>query len=67
MMRKRSGVSTQILTEQPKAMATHWQGHSLSLAIKSLTKDFTNLRDVMGTVCEICVLLKYSPKREKML
>ena len=67
MMGKRSGVSTQILAEQPKAMVTHCQGHSLSLAIKSLTRDCTILSDVMGTVGEICVLVKYSPKREKML
>lgn len=67
MMGKRSGVSTRILAEQPKAVATHCQGHSLSLAMKSLTKDCTILRDVMGTAGEICVLVKYSPKREKML
>ena len=67
MMGKRSVVSTQILAEQPKAMATHSQGHSLSLAIKSITKDCTILRDVMGNVGEICVLVKYSFKREKML
>ena len=37
------------------------------LAIKSLTKDSTIFRDVMGTVGDICVLYKYPPKREKML
>ena len=67
MMWKRSGVSTQILSEQPKAMASHCQVYSLSLAIKSLTKDCTVLRDVMGTVGEICMLVKYSAKQEKML
>ena len=67
MMGKRSRVSTQILADQSKAMATHCQGHSLSLAIKSLTKYCTNLHDVKGTVGEICVLVKYSPKREKLL
>ena len=67
MLGKRSGVSTEILAEQPKAMTTHCQGHSRSLAIKSLTQDCTVLRDVVGTVDEICVLVKYSPKREKML
>ena len=62
MMGKRSGVSTQIRAEQPKAMTTHRQGHSLSLAIKSLTKDCTILRNTLVTVGEICVLVKYSPK-----
>ena len=66
MMSKRSGVSTQILAEQPKAIVTHCQGHSLSLAIKSLTKDCTILRDIMTTLGEICVLVKYSPKLEKI-
>ena len=67
MMGKRSVVSTQILAEQPKAMATHSQGYSLSLAIKSITKDCTILRDVMGNVGEICVLVKCSSKQEKIL
>ena len=57
MMGKRSGVSTQISAEQPKAMTTHCQEHSLSLAIKSLTKDCTILRNTLGTVGEICVLV----------
>ena len=64
MIGKRSGVSTQI---SAKAMTTHCLGHSLSLAIKSLTKDCTILRNTLETVGEICVLVKYSPKREKML
>ena len=67
MMGKRSGASTKILEEQPKAVATHCQGHSLSLAIKTLTKDCRILSETMGTVGEICVLVKYSPKREKIL
>ena len=67
MMGKRSLVSTQTLAEKPKAIATNCQGHSLSLAIKSLTnhsltKGCTIIHDVTGTVGEICVLVKYSPK-----
>ena len=58
MMGKHSGVSTKISEEQPKAIATHCQGHSLSLAVKSLTKECPILRDTMGTVGEICVLVK---------
>ena len=65
MIGKRSRVSTQILAEQPKSMATHCHGHSLSLAIKSLTKVCTILHDVMGTLGKICVLVKYSSKQEK--
>ena len=47
MMGTRSGVSTIITEEQPKAIATHYQGHSLSLAVKSLTKECQILRDTM--------------------
>ena len=38
-----------------------------AIAMNSLTKECSILRDTMGTVGEICVLEKYSPKREKML
>ena len=40
---------------------------SLSLSIKSTFQNVKTLNDVMGTVGEICVLVKYLPKREKML
>ena len=39
MMGKKSGASTQILAKQPKAVAIHCQGHSLSLSVKSMTKE----------------------------
>ena len=67
MMGKQSGVSTQIVAEQPKAMTTHCQGHTLSLEIKPLTQDCTTLGNGMSTVGEIYVLVEYSTKREKML
>ena len=67
MMGKHSAASTKISEEQPKAIETHCQSHSLSLVVKSLAKECHILRDTMGTVGEICVLVKYSPKREKML
>ena len=38
MVAKNSGVSTEILLEQPKTVVIHWQGHSLSLSVKSMTK-----------------------------
>ena len=67
MMEKHSGVSTKISEGQPNTAATHCQGYSLSLVVKSFTKEFIILRDIMGTVGEIWVLVKYSPKRENML
>ena len=67
MVGKKSGVATQISKIQPKALLTHCYGHSLSLAVKDLTSNCKILGDTMGTVGEITVLIKYSPKREKML
>ena len=67
LMGKKSGVATQIQRDQPKAIVTHCHGHSLSLAVKDLTSSCEVLSNTMGTVGEICVLVKYSPKWEKML
>ena len=67
MRGKKSGVSTQILAEQPKAAAIHRQEHSLSLSVKSVTKECDILHDVMSVVGEICILVKFSPKREHLL
>ena len=47
MLRKKSGFSTQILAEQPKVVAIHCQGHSLSLSVKSITKVCDVLHDVI--------------------
>ena len=67
MMGKKSGVLTQILTEQPKAVTIHCQGHSLSLSVKSMTKECDILHDVLSVAGEICILVKLSPKREHLL
>lgn len=67
MMGRKSGVATQIQGIQPKAITTHCHGHSLSLAVKDLTSSCAVLSDTMGTAGEICILIKYSPKREKIL
>ena len=66
MLGKKSGVAAKILNEKPKALPTHYHAHSLSLSIKSICQNVKILNDVMGTVGEICVLVKYSPKRENM-
>ena len=66
MMGKNSGVAQQILKEQPKALVTHCHGHSLSLSLKDANKLCRILREIMGTVGEIVVLFKFSPKRERI-
>ena len=67
MLGKKSGGATQLSAIQPKALPTHCFGHSVSLAVKDFTSDCKLLCDTMGTVGEITVLVKFSPKREKML
>ena len=67
MLGKKSDFATQLSAIQPKALPTHCFGHSVSLAVKDLTSDCKLLGDTMGTVGEITVLVKFSPKREKML
>ena len=66
MFGKNTSVSVQIAAEQPKALWTHCQGHSLNLGIKTM-KNSKQMKDVMGTLTEIISLVKYSPKRENML
>ena len=67
MLSKKSGVAAKILNEVPKALPTHCHVHSLGLSNKSTCQNAKILNDVMGTVGEICVLVKYSLKRENML
>ena len=67
MLGKKSGVATQILADQPKALVTHCQGHSINLGVKNTMSNSKMMKDVMGTVVEIISLVKYSPKRERML
>ena len=66
MLGKRSGVAIQIYKEQPKAHYIHCHCHSLNLSIKDVTRSSKMLFDVMDTAGEISVLIKFSPKREKL-
>ena len=52
MLGQHSDVATQILAEEPKAV---------------LTSNCNILKDIMSTAGEICILFKYSSKREKIL
>ena len=67
MLGHKSGVAKQIKEEQPKTFETHCHGHTLSLSVKEATESSTLLNDVMGTVAEITISVKYSPKREQIL
>lgn len=67
MMGKKSGVATKIQEIEPKALITHCHCHSLNLSIKSTTQNCKLLKDTLDTIREICILVKYSPKRERIL
>ena len=43
------------------------QGYSLNLAVKGTTQECKLLNDTKGTVGEICILVKFSPRRDNML
>lgn len=67
MLGNKSGVAQQILQVQPRAHPTHCHAHSLSLSVKDATVNSKILTDAMDIVREISILIKFSPKREKML
>ncbi len=66
MLGRKSGVANQISAVQPKALVTHCHGHSLSVAVKDLASTSKILNNTIRTVGEICVLVKFSPKRQKL-
>ena len=48
---------------EPKALAAHWHSHSLNLSVKTTTEHSKLLKDVICAVGEICILVKFSPKK----
>ena len=64
MCGSRSGASTQICAEEPRAIFVHCYGHALNLAASDTVKHNKILRDTLDTTLEISKLLKFSPRRE---
>ena len=62
----RTGVASQILSIEPRALYTHCYGHSLNLAMCDTIKQCRLTRDALDTTFEISKLLKFSPKRDQM-
>ena len=62
----RSGVASQILAEEPRAVYTHCYGHSLNLAVNDVFKNIKVIKDALDVhvTHEVTKLIKYSPKRE---
>ena len=67
MLGLKSGIAKQICDIHPKAHATHCHAHSLSLCVKNTTSSCKTLSNAMDIAREIVALVKYSPKREKVL
>ena len=63
MVGKKSGATSQILAIQLKSLLTHCFWHSLSLSIKDLTSHCKILGNVMGTIMETIVLVKFGPEK----
>ena len=61
--RKKSGVATQILSEEKRAIYTHCHGHALNLAVSTTMKRSQICNEALVVAFEICRLVKYSPKR----
>ena len=64
---KKSSIATRITVEQPNAPAVCY-GHSLNLKqLIQLTSLYELLDPTMGTLGEICALVKLFPKKENLL
>ena len=54
----------EIKSIEPRALYLHCYGHSLNLAVADTFKGVKVISDVMDHALEICMLLKYSPRRD---
>ena len=57
-----SGVSTQLLNEEPRAIYTHCYGHALNLACQDTIRSVRVVKDALDTTFELSKLLKYLSK-----
>ena len=70
MCGSRTGASSQILKENPKALFVHCFGHVLNLAGNDMVRNIRFLKDIFDTTRdrgEISNLIKISPKRDQIL
>ena len=63
MTGSKTGVASQILSVEPRALYTHCYGHSLNLAVCDTIKNRKIARDALDTTFEVSKLIKFSPKR----
>ena len=67
MTGSRSGVATQLQTEESRAVLTHCYEHSLNLAIGDTVKQSKVCRDALNVAFEISKLIRFSSKRNLAL
>ena len=60
----KTGVSTNLLAKERRALYTHCYGHSLNLAVQEAIKGNKILQDTLDTVEEMAKLIKKSPRRQ---
>lgn len=58
----KSGVVTQILKDEARALCIHCYGHSLNLAVGDTVKQYKLLQDTLDTTFEVSNLVRFSPK-----
>ena len=67
MSGKVSGVSSQIMQIQPRAMYHHCQAHNLNLVISSSCKQVPEIRNLFDSITALTWFLGASPKRKVIL
>ena len=60
-------VATNIKSDEPIAVFTHFYGHIINLAASDSMKTSRTMKDALETTHEITRLIKYSPKRDPKL
>ena len=59
----KSGVATQLLKDEPRAVYLHCYGHALNLAVGDRVKRCIVLKYALDTTFEVSKLVKFFPKR----
>ena len=67
MLGPRGGVGTLFHEEHSSALCSHCLCHSLNLSVSSANTVSRSMKDMMDVCLEIVRLIKFSPKRERML
>ena len=67
MKRRRNGLKTHILEDNPKATYVHCYGHSLQLGVQDATQASKPVSDALDLCSEISNLIRRSSKRTAAL